>query len=335
MLSDMARKPRVLLAGGIYHVTCRGNERSEIFVDNRDRERFLLRLAESAEVFQVRIHLYCLMSNHVHLLVETPLGNLDRFMGSVLTGYTVYFNLRHDRSGHLMQGRYGAQLVAGDEYLLKLGRYIHLNPVQIKKWANRSISERICQLRAYPWSSYLEYAGIVKPCGWLTTGPTKSLMRRFGRADGGWTYAKYMESGLARTDDEFALLMKERPVAIGSESFIDEIKREHLKKANQRRRKEDVSFRSIHRHRSVEEVTKGTDRVLGSDRDLLVKRKDGVVARGFFAWALQRHAGLTQRETAHHLGVTSGAAISALIKRTRDKREFKKWREELELLYKG
>lgn len=72
------------------------------------------------------------MSNHVHLLVETPLGNLNRFMGSVLTGYTVYFNRRHRRVGHLMQGRYGAQVVEGNDYLLKLSRYIHLNLVHVR-----------------------------------------------------------------------------------------------------------------------------------------------------------------------------------------------------------
>jgi len=331
----MARKPRVLLADGLYHVTCRGNDRRDIFMGDRDRERILLRLAESAEVFQVRVHLYCLMSNHVHLLVETPLGNLDRFMGSVLTGYTVYFNLRHDRSGHLMQGRYGSQLVEGDEYLLKLGRYIHLNPIQIKKWANRPLSERLGLLRSYPWSSYQEYAGLAKPCGWLTTGPTQKLIKRFGSKGVSRAYAKYVEAGLARTDDEFAALMRGRPVAIGSEVFVDKIKRLHLNHANQMLKKEDVSFRSIQRHYPVDEVRARVERVLGKDRQLLDKRKDGIVARGFFAWALQRYSGLTQRDAARHLSVTSGAAISLMIKKTQDNIEFKKWRTRLELSFKG
>ncbi|HRV31801.1 MAG TPA: transposase, partial [Kiritimatiellia bacterium] len=113
----MARKPRALVAGGIYHVTSRGNERQAIFRDDHDRVRFLERLAESASTHQVRVYLYCFMPNHVHLVVETPLANLDRFMGSLLTGYTVYFNHRHGRTGHLMQGRYGAQVVEGNEYL--------------------------------------------------------------------------------------------------------------------------------------------------------------------------------------------------------------------------
>ena len=100
-----------MIEGGIYHITSRGNDRQTIFRDAQDRERFLERLADSAQDYQVRIYLFCLMPNHVHLLLETPLGNLDRFMGSLLTGYAVYFNRRHQRVGHLMQGRYGAQVV--------------------------------------------------------------------------------------------------------------------------------------------------------------------------------------------------------------------------------
>ncbi len=143
----------------------------------------------------------------------------------------------------------------------------------------------------------------------------RSLVKQFGRAAGGRTYASYVEVGLARTDDEFAQLMKGRPVAIGSELFIDDVKRQHLTAAHARLKKEDVSFRSIQRYRSVEEVTEKTHLVLGKSRALLVKRKEGLVARGFFAWALLHYAGLTQRDTAPHLDVTSGAAVSALIKK--------------------
>ena len=152
----MARKPRILIPGGLYHVTSRGNERQVVFRDDRDRLRFLERLADSLAVHDVRVFLYCLMPNHLHLLVETPKGNLDRFMGSLLTGYAVYFNLRHQRAGHLMQGRYGAQVVEGNEYLLKLSRYVHLNPVQVTEIRERSLTERIQILREYRWSSFRE-----------------------------------------------------------------------------------------------------------------------------------------------------------------------------------
>lgn len=96
MVLGMPRHLRVLYPGAIYHVTARGNGRHAIFGDDADRGRLLDRLAESAESYGVRVYLYCLMSNHVHLVLETPGANLSRFMQSVLTGYTVYYNLRHN-----------------------------------------------------------------------------------------------------------------------------------------------------------------------------------------------------------------------------------------------
>ena len=89
-----------------------------------------------------------------HLVFETPQGNLSAFMQSLLTAYTVYFNQRHRRSGHVTDGRYGAKLVEGDEYLDALTRYIHLNPVRIKKLEKAPLRERLAALTAYPWSSY-------------------------------------------------------------------------------------------------------------------------------------------------------------------------------------
>ena len=99
----MARKLRLQFEGALYHVTVRGNGRRKIFLDDADRERLLWRLGESVELYGVRLYLFCLMDNHFHLLVETPRANISRFMQSVLTGYTVYFNRRHNSVGHLLQ----------------------------------------------------------------------------------------------------------------------------------------------------------------------------------------------------------------------------------------
>ena len=119
----MARPLRIHFPGAIYHVSGRmlgswRDQQDRLFRDDRDRRRFLQRLELGVADFDVRLYLFCLMSNHFHLLVETPQGNLSRFMQSLNTGYTVYFNLRHGRHGHLLDGRYQAQLVARDEYLL-------------------------------------------------------------------------------------------------------------------------------------------------------------------------------------------------------------------------
>lgn len=109
----MARLLRVEYEGAIYHVTVRSNSGAALYLDDRDREYWLYRLGDSARRHKVVVHLYCLMPNHFHLLVETPGANLGRFMHSLLTGYTVFFNRRHRLHGHVTQGRYGARLVSG------------------------------------------------------------------------------------------------------------------------------------------------------------------------------------------------------------------------------
>ena len=103
----MARPLRVEYEGAIYHVTARGNDRRSIFRDDRDRQRFCDRLGDCVEAHEVRLYMFCLMANHIHLMLETPAGNLSQFMHRLQTAYSVYFNRRHQRSGHLFQGSIG------------------------------------------------------------------------------------------------------------------------------------------------------------------------------------------------------------------------------------
>lgn len=331
----MARKPRALIEGGIYHVTNRGNERQAIFRDDRDRERFLQCLADSAASHQVRVYLFCLMPNHVHLLVETPLGNLDRFMGSLLTGYTVYFNRRHQRTGHLMQGRYGAQMVEGNDYLLKLSRYIHLNPVQMHAVRELPLKDRIRRLRDYRWSSFRDYAGKAKNGGLLTTGPVLAMMEGAGKELRNKAYVRYVETGLVQSDDEFVRLMGERGVAIGSVSFIETVKNLHSRKAVEALKREDVSFRQLRTWKSAKEVEAGVQEVVGPLWEQLKARKTGGAVRGILAWALRKYAGLTQRDVAPRVGVGTGAAVSLMIRSAAKSPEADRWRKALDLRFKG
>ena len=112
----MARPLRVEFAGAVYHVMARGHERRDIFRDDKDRGRFLETLAEVVPQFGLRLHAYCVMPNHYHLVLGTPRANLSRAMGWLQTTYTARFNARPRRSEHLFQGRFKAQLVEADEY---------------------------------------------------------------------------------------------------------------------------------------------------------------------------------------------------------------------------
>jgi REP element-mobilizing transposase RayT len=119
----------------------------------------LEKLNDSREIYQVILYAWVLMENHFHLLVETPLGNLDRFMRRFNISYTGYFNRKYQRVGHLYQGRYKSILVEKENYLAVLSRYIHLNPIRVKAMVSKSPREKMQYLSAYPWSTlggYLE-----------------------------------------------------------------------------------------------------------------------------------------------------------------------------------
>lgn len=156
----MARPLRIEYPGAFYHVTSRGNERKDIFKSNTDREMFLSYLASAQEKYEAVVHAYCLMSNHYHLMIETPQGNLSQIMKYINSSYTNFFNIKRKRTGHLLQGRYKAILVEADAYAAELSRYIHLNPV--RAGMVRSPEE-------YRWSSYSYYTERCAP-SWLKTG---------------------------------------------------------------------------------------------------------------------------------------------------------------------
>ncbi|WP_095211313.1 transposase [Endozoicomonas ascidiicola] len=128
----MSRPLRIQYAGALYHVTSRGNERKPIYREDADFQLFLATLAEVCDRFNWVIHSFCLMTNHYHLVVETPDANLSQGMRQLNGVYTTRFNRKYGRVGHLFQGRYKAILVDKDAYLMELSRYVVLNPVRAR-----------------------------------------------------------------------------------------------------------------------------------------------------------------------------------------------------------
>ncbi len=145
----MARVARKNCETEIYHLTGRGVGRQIIFEDDRDREAFLDRLIKHLSLKDIDILAWCLMGNHFHLLVKGAMETLSSSMRSLLSSYALYFNVRHDRHGHLFQDRFASQCVKDDVQLLATARYIHLNPVKAG----------LTQSPHYQWSSYEQYAG--------------------------------------------------------------------------------------------------------------------------------------------------------------------------------
>jgi len=153
----VARKPREHLAGGIFHVYARGNARDAVYRDDADRLAYLRMLGRTVSKMGWWCLAYCLMDNHVHLLVETPQANLSRGMQRLHGGYAQAFNARHGRSGHVFQGRYGAVPMKSDGQLWAVAAYIARNPLEA------NLCERP---EDWPWSSYRSTFGAATP-DWL------------------------------------------------------------------------------------------------------------------------------------------------------------------------
>jgi putative transposase len=174
----MARPLRIEYAGAFYHVLNRGQRREAIVQDGQDRERFVSDLPKLARQYGILIHGYCLMTNHYHLILETPHANLSQAMQWLNVAYAASYNRRHHLCGHLFQGRFKALLLDSGPYLEAVSRYIHLNPVR---------AGLVAEARRYSWSSCRYFVGAEKAPDWLQMGQilggfaatVKSAQRRY------------------------------------------------------------------------------------------------------------------------------------------------------------
>lgn len=317
----MARPARIGRENGLYHVTSRGNARSDIFRRDGDRERFLDRLGDNLETFEVILHAYVLMDNHFHLVVRTPQANLSAFMQRLLTSYALYARYRHKRPGHVFQGRFKAKLVESDRYLRDVSRYVHLNPVKTKAAARLSFDERRRRLEEYRWSSYWTYlrAGLGEE--FLQIGP---VLRLFSENVGAArrAYRRYVESGLARTDEETLALMNGHGHAIGSDEFIDEVEVELDERRTGKITDADIAL--PRRRVDLDTIASTVARRYGIEVGRL--RADGRRAGEAKAVAVElacRLSGETQRRVGAYFGGVSSSAVGKLrgaIRAEKDRR---------------
>ena len=277
----MARPVRIEYPGAVYHIITRGNNRQLIFGDDQDRRKYLEKLAVYCEEKEIHLLSYCLLSNHVHLLLETPKGNLSRMMQPFQTSYTVYFNKRHQRSGHVFEQRYKALVVDKDNYLLAVSRYLHLNPV------GAGIVERPGD---YRWSSYGAYCkgketGAVKCQRVLEyfSGPRKRQLAG---------YREFVEGKLAEGKIEALPVLKQ--AFIGDEEFAEQARRKAAKLSD--------SERVYALNRVVQAVCKvsgmAAEEIRRPGRSQAVKS-----AREIICYLARRHGDVGLRELTRFLGV--------------------------------
>ena len=206
----MPRKVRVEVEGGLYHLITRGNDRQDIFHSKDDHLKFLSLLARQKEKASFFLYAYCLMTNHVHLLIERQCETVENVMRRLLTGYSQYYNRKYQHVGHVFQGRHKAILCQTDPYLAGLVRYIHLNPVRAKM---------VDSAEDYPFSSQRAYLGL-EPPGLVDVDP---VLRRFGprREIARERFAEFVRAGASLGHQE-KFYAEPASGILGTDEFVDE-----------------------------------------------------------------------------------------------------------------
>ncbi len=229
----MPRKPRIEYAGAFYHVITRGNQKQSVFKDSTDFQKYLQLLTIYKNRTNCRIFAYVLMNNHVHLLIETQDIPLSKIMQGLNQTYTMHYNRRFRTVGHLFQGRYKAILCDREAYLLKLLKYIHLNPIRAK------IAE---SFEAYPWSSHHAYIGKSNP---LAIVDTDQVLRMFSenKARSRRKYQEFMREEETLEKSEVYATIDQR--VQGDDSFVEQVRTLADKPVESGRKKKERSLNQI------------------------------------------------------------------------------------------
>jgi REP element-mobilizing transposase RayT len=302
----MARAWRIEYEGALYHVLSRGNERQDIVIGDSDRKLFLDTVGEMGERFEIDIFCYVLMNNHYHLLFRTNRANLCKSMQWFGATYTKRFNLRHNRSGHLFQGRFKNMLVQNDAYLQQLSYYIHRNPLR---------AGMVKRLADFKWSSYRAYAYGKGHPDWLTTDV---IMSQFINVSD--PHQAYREEMQRYSKEEQRVWEDLRHgIFVGTEKFVKKIKKRylpdipHAELPSQKRLGKDVDIDTVlskaagvlkcdmNQFRGSARISQADK----NDRDLLI----------YIAWQL---GVATNQQIGDRFGLTY-SAVSQRVKVTKEK----------------
>jgi len=278
----MPRKARAEVEGGLYHIITRGNNRRQIFNSPSDYEKFLSLLAVQKVKLPFFLYAYCLMSNHVHLLIERQASAVGRIMHRLLTGYAQYYNRRYRRVGHLLQGRHKAILCQSDRYLSELVRYIHLNPVRARI---------VNQPENYEYSSHRAYLGM-EPAGMVDVDP---VLRHFGvkKSIASERYRQFVAAGIKHGHCQEFYAADEGRI-LGTEEFVDA---------------------TIHRIGEAKREIRGSKNVASEFRpDRLIAEVERIcrVSREEFCGRSKSAAAVTAKEMVILIGLQVGASRRTL-----------------------
>ncbi|HYK03157.1 MAG TPA: transposase [Thermoanaerobaculia bacterium] len=295
----MARPLRLDLPGALHHVTSRGNERRRIFRSNRDREAFLQLLADAVKRFRWSVTAWVLMTNHYHLVIQTPEPNLSRGMQWLNGTYADWFNRRHKRSGHLFQGRFKSFLIDKETYSAEVLRYVVLNPVRAKM---------VARPEEYRWSSYRATAGLEAAPFWLDVA---AVYVHFD-LDPAAAQARYTEYVLARVDSRERLWDQAiNGIYLGGEKWTKEMR--IIVESRPRSTDHPLEQRAVGRP-SVQKVVAAVAEA-GAQATELVRSRGGGPLRRLVAWLAWNEGLETLRTIAAALRLRSEGYVSSLIRR--------------------
>ena len=300
----MARALRTDFPGAVHHVTSRGNERRPIFSDDRDREVFLQLLGRAVIRFGWSVTAYVLMTNHFHLVVQTPEPNLSRGMHWLNTAYVVWFNRRHERSGHLFGGRFKAFLIEKESYFTTVLRYVVLNPVR---------ANMVARPEDYRWSSYRATAGLDEAPEWLDTAaplasfaPDTKLAQAF--------YRDFVEQKVASNDRLWDRVAN--GIYLGTETWLRKMRK--IVESKPRSTDHPKAHRAVGRPK-MNRVIAAVAKSAGEAIDAIRSRRCGALRR-LAAWIGWNEGLITLRSIAASLRLRSEGHVCGMIRRC--EREF-------------
>ena len=298
----MSRPLRIEYSGAWYHVMNRGRRGEEIFSDRKDFEAFLTVVRESCEMFDFRVAAYCLMSNHYHLLVQTPAGNLSRVMRHVNGVYTQRYNRRWKTDGQLFRGRYKSILVDQDPYLLELLRYIHRNPVRAG----------MCEsVKGYSWTSHQGYLSTAPKWDWLHK---HTLLGMFADQP---SPAKRAYSAFVQLEDsqEIAEFFSKKNLSsvLGSAEFIDWVKGKFYQQ-----KQDDEVPESRRLAPTLTEIRLAVCQEYNIDEGVLAQSRRGEVnePRNVAIYLARKLSGLRLAEIGQGFGLLKYSSVSSIVLRT-------------------
>jgi REP element-mobilizing transposase RayT len=298
----MARPLRIEYPGAFYHVISRGNAGDPIYKTRREREKFIDYLARAVERFGIRIHTYCLMTNHYHLLLETPEPNLSRAIQWLNVCYATYFNSKRHRRGHLFYGRFKSILVDADGYLKHLSRYIHLNPLK---------AEMVETAADYEWSSYPAFIGNIAAPEWLSV---RRILVQFGgnHEVAQRRYRQFVEGADIKTLENPADKIVSGLI-LGDDAFVKYIKTSFL--SNRSFDPDVPQLRELMPRCTLDRIIEiVADALDSTKKQILEKGRKNNQARDVAIYFSKAFSGKSGIEIARFFGLRSGSAVTMRYK---------------------